>query len=138
MAYGLEVRPPLLDHQLLQSVFRIPAKIRCPRGSTKYLLRKLASDLVPRAVLHREKKGFSAPLSRWFDPASPRSAGVRGYVAAYLAADDRGLIERRAWGAKYWGALVLEEWAHGSARALDPTQRNRLREESSRLDEVCN
>jgi asparagine synthase (glutamine-hydrolysing) len=113
MAFGLEVRPPLLDHRLIEAVFAVPARVRCPTGANKYMLRRMAQELVPAEVLWREKKGFSAPLTSWLAPQSTIRNGQGRYVRSYLSAAKLGLIERRAWGAKYWGVLVLDQWIEG-------------------------
>ena len=39
MANSLEVRPPLLDHRLVEFVLNIPAKMRYQNGEKKYLFK---------------------------------------------------------------------------------------------------
>src|SRR5204863_9971827 len=65
MAVGLEARPPLLDHKLIETVFRVPALIRVKNGQQKHLLRSVMQGTLPDAILQREKKGFSSPLIAW-------------------------------------------------------------------------
>src|SRR3989344_79272 len=34
-------------------------------GTTKYILKKLMDGKIPSSIVHRKKKGFGVPLSRW-------------------------------------------------------------------------
>ncbi len=65
MAHGLEVRVPFLDHDLVEYVNAIPAKMKMPHGEKKALLKETFSDIIPAKILHRRKKGFEVPLLRW-------------------------------------------------------------------------
>ena len=65
MAFSLESREPLLDHELVEWAMRLPVKWKLRRGSNKYLLRKLASRYVPRDILDRPKQGFGVPIGEW-------------------------------------------------------------------------
>src|SRR6202008_4404099 len=70
MAVSLEVRPPLLDHRLIESVFRVVAAVRFRSREKKHLLKQAMRDVLPPAVLGRPKKGFSSPLWYWMDEQS--------------------------------------------------------------------
>ncbi|QGY40877.1 asparagine synthase (glutamine-hydrolyzing) [Pseudodesulfovibrio cashew] len=65
MAYGLEVRSPLLDHVLIEYMAGLPVELKIKNGETKYLLKKLAEKFIPKDVLYRPKQGFSMPVTRW-------------------------------------------------------------------------
>lgn len=65
MAHSLEVRVPLLDHELLEYVATIPAGLKIRRGTKKYILRRVAEKLLPEELMRREKRGFSIPLAFW-------------------------------------------------------------------------
>jgi asparagine synthase (glutamine-hydrolysing) len=65
MANGLEVRCPLLDHDLVEFVCRLPTRYKLNGFRVKYLLKKAATGLLPRSVVHRRKKGFGIPLAKW-------------------------------------------------------------------------
>ncbi len=62
MAHSLEARVPLLDSQLISAVFALPAN---QRGSSKQLLKRAMSDLLPQQILERGKTGFSVPSKQW-------------------------------------------------------------------------
>ncbi len=66
MAYGLEARSPFLDHELVEFLAKVPAKIKVQNNQPKYLMRKLAANYLPAPVLRREKQGFMLPIAYWF------------------------------------------------------------------------
>jgi asparagine synthase (glutamine-hydrolysing) len=66
MAHALEVRVPLLDHEVMEYAARIPARYKLHRGEGKYIFKRALQDLLPPEVLNRPKMGFSPPLTRWF------------------------------------------------------------------------
>jgi asparagine synthase (glutamine-hydrolysing) len=86
MACGLEVRAPMLDAELVDSVERLPAEYKYGRGRTKRLLKRAASGRLPASILGRPKKGFGIPVARWLrGPLFP-------LVERLL---DRGRLERQ-------------------------------------------
>jgi asparagine synthase (glutamine-hydrolysing) len=66
MAHGLEARSPFLDHELVEFLAKVPAKIKVQNNQPKYLMRKLAADYLPATILQREKQGFMLPIAYWF------------------------------------------------------------------------
>ena len=65
MANSLEVRPPLLDHRIVEFSWRLPRHLRLRNGETKWLLRRVLDRYVPRALVARPKMGFAIPLASW-------------------------------------------------------------------------
>ena len=65
MAFSLESRDPLLDHELVEWAMKLPLKWKLKGGVNKYLLRKLAYRYVPRNILDRPKQGFGVPIDSW-------------------------------------------------------------------------
>ncbi len=86
MAASLELRSPLLDRRLVEYAFSLPGSLKVKGGETKYLLKKLASRLLPPEVIYRRKQGFAVPLERWIDTVL---AGDFARVTGY----DFGLFE---------------------------------------------
>lgn len=66
MAHSLEVREPLMDHELLEWMASLPSSLKIQGGQGKYLLKKALEPRLPHDVLYRPKMGFSVPLARWF------------------------------------------------------------------------
>jgi asparagine synthase (glutamine-hydrolysing) len=122
MAHSLEARSPLLDTALVEYAAQIPSAIRFRNLETKYVLKRVASQLVPEHAVYRRKRGFVMPASKW----------LRGELAPYArAALDNPVFFGRGWlrpefvrrmledhftGARDWGEqiftlLVLEVWS---------------------------
>jgi asparagine synthase (glutamine-hydrolysing) len=99
MAHGLEVRVPLLDQRLVESVCRIPGIAKISRGGApnKWLLIKLADIILPSDAIRRPKMGFVFPWDNWLrrelrrqteevllDRASVDRAGLQGLAVESL------------------------------------------------------
>jgi asparagine synthase (glutamine-hydrolysing) len=65
MAVSLEVRPPLLDHRVVEFAWTLPRNLRVRNGETKWLLRRVLDKYVPRHLVSRPKAGFAIPLAAW-------------------------------------------------------------------------
>jgi asparagine synthase (glutamine-hydrolysing) len=66
MANSLEVRAPLLDHQLIEWVSGLDPDLKLNGQQGKYILKKSMEPYLPHDVLYRNKMGFSVPLAEWF------------------------------------------------------------------------
>jgi asparagine synthase (glutamine-hydrolysing) len=66
MACSLETRLPLLDHRLVELAFHIPGQYKIQGWSTKQILKKAVSPLIPPSVLRKPKHGFAVPTDPWF------------------------------------------------------------------------
>jgi asparagine synthase (glutamine-hydrolysing) len=142
MANSLEARAPLLDHELLDFAGRLPFEMKLRGSVGKYLLRKVASELLPAEVLNKPKQGFAIPIARWLrhelrelmsDTFSSRSfmqrgefnvQGVRRCMALHLSG-------MRDYSELLWLLLSYETWAQrfidrGGRRAW-PAEATRLR-----------
>ncbi len=65
MAAGVEARVPYLDHELLEYCSRIPPGLKLSPPWGKYILRKAATDLLPKDIIERPKQGFVEPADAW-------------------------------------------------------------------------
>ncbi len=128
MAHGLEVRSPLLDRRVVEAAFRIPATTKLAGRQSKRLLRLMARDRLPAAVVDRPKHGFDAPIGRWIagpylemfksDVLGPSSvvptlldtAEVRRMLSDHCAG-------RRDYSFALWAVWVLARWADHRVKA---------------------
>jgi asparagine synthase (glutamine-hydrolysing) len=108
MAHSLEVRPPLLDHRLVEFMLSVDPKllVDAQRRRGKLLVRQLMEPRLPPGHLDRPKSGFGLPVHRWLrsQPEVLREA-VRRLM-------DRGVLQRPV-GAEFrraWHLLVLDRW----------------------------
>jgi asparagine synthase (glutamine-hydrolysing) len=122
MANSLEARAPLLDHVLLEYCARLPFAAKNDGRVGKYLLRKVAADLLPPECLRKRKQGFGIPLAQWFrhelrpimqDVLSDRRFRERGIfdVRAVEACYARHLAGQHDHGELLWLLLTFELWA---------------------------
>ncbi len=127
MAVSLEAREPLLDHELVEFVWSLPAAVRRGDGTPKSLLRGVLKRYVPPACLDRPKRGFSVPLGAWLkgplrdwaeDLVSPtKLASVGLFDAARVRRLwDRHLRGREENATGLWNVLMIQAWAHRWAR----------------------
>lgn len=66
MMNSLEVRAPFLDPTVVAFANNLPLNFKLRFGQGKYILKKALSGMLPDNILHRPKKGFGIPVSRWF------------------------------------------------------------------------
>ena len=66
MAHALEVRCPLLDHDLLAWGLALPASMKLRGGTGKHVLRQAMADMLPATTLARPKQGFATSLAGQF------------------------------------------------------------------------
>src|SRR5215472_15656737 len=92
MAHSLEVREPLMDHELVEWLASPPSSLKVRGQEGKVLLKTAMEPMLPRDVLYRPKMGFAVPLARWI--RGPLKNRVRDAVLGpRLAAT--GWFERR-------------------------------------------
>ena len=125
MAVSLEARVPLLDHPLVEFAVSLPSHLKMRDGTGKWILRKVAAELVPPAVLEKPKQGFGVPLGRWFrDELRHRVdslAAPGSRIGAFVDADavrrltSEHLRGRRDHSARLWQLVVLETWLRALA-----------------------
>ena len=66
MSVGLELRSPLLDHELVELALRMPSDVRLLGGQLKGLFRQAVGGWLVDSVLNRkDKKGLGAPVWVW-------------------------------------------------------------------------
>jgi asparagine synthase (glutamine-hydrolysing) len=129
MAVSLEVRPPLLDPELVSWGLALPAAAKLRGGVGKRVLREVAAPLLPTALLQRRKRGFATELSGQFRAAAPQ---IRARLTGGPMAES-GLFDPRALGAlvdqhskgnfdhaqALWNLLVVEGFLSAEATWSD-------------------
>ena len=67
MFSSLEVRSPFLNHKVVNKAFDLPIEFKLKNKITKYILKDLLSDFLPKSIIHRPKMGFAIPIERWME-----------------------------------------------------------------------
>src|SRR5579885_4286 len=121
MAASLEVRTPLLDHRLVELVWRFPDHLKLRAGRSKWLLRQALARHLPARLHDAPKRGFTPPIGEWLrvelrdwaeallDPARLRREGR--FDAATIGALWRQHRDGKAnWERQLWTILAFEAW----------------------------
>jgi asparagine synthase (glutamine-hydrolysing) len=66
MAHSVEVRPPFLDHRIIEFAASIPTELKIQGDRQKYVLKELMKTKLPSAITQRKKVGFDIPTHEWF------------------------------------------------------------------------
>jgi asparagine synthase (glutamine-hydrolysing) len=121
MAHSLEVRPPFLDHRIVEFAATLPAAFKIQGSRQKILLKEMMKDRLPEAILARKKVGFDIPAHEWLrGPLRELLMDtVRSGLAEHKTLFRPGMIqelvrlhlERRVnVGYHLWGLLLLFLW----------------------------
>jgi len=65
MAHSLEVRPPFLDHRVVEYCYSLPTALKLRGFETKWLLKEAMAPKLPPGIARRKKQGFSFPMKNW-------------------------------------------------------------------------
>jgi asparagine synthase (glutamine-hydrolysing) len=65
MSQGLEVRVPLIDHQIAKAVLALPGASKLNGSGPKTLLVEMLANTLPDEIVHRPKRGFTLPFEPW-------------------------------------------------------------------------
>jgi asparagine synthase (glutamine-hydrolysing) len=122
MAYSLEARSPLLDHELMEFAASIPGGMKLQGSEKKVVLRNALRGWIPDQILDGPKRGFALPMvGQWFrgelrdymaEVLTDPSTLARGYFNEPYV---RGLIDRHLDGSEdnhmqLWSLIMLEVW----------------------------
>ncbi len=127
MQSGLEVRVPLLDHRIVEFALNLNQKLKLNKDSSKYLLKQVLYDYLPKQLMERPKWGFSIPLDEWLGKE------LRPLIDQYLEeslveaagivhfSEVKKLITRFDKGHKYlynrlWTLILLHKWLYENGR----------------------
>ncbi|MFN8008114.1 MAG: asparagine synthase (glutamine-hydrolyzing) [Terriglobia bacterium] len=139
MAHSLEVRPPFLDHEIVEFAANLPERFKIRGLRQKVLLKQLMQGKLPPEILTRGKMGFDIPAHDWlrrelkplFLEASRPS--VLAQTGVFRAEVLRQWLESHAAGEinlgfHLWGMLILLLWMdkwqiQPPTRTMEPASR---------------
>lgn len=119
MAHGLEVRPPLLDHRLVEWSGLLPSQFKVSGLERKRILKAAMTERLGESYVQRPKRGFDMPVSDWLRrPDSPlikrlnsatawRQSGLidEKYVQALVKDHQRGT---KNCGQELWSVIMFD------------------------------
>jgi len=130
MAWGLEVRVPFLDHELVELAAKMPPALKLKEGG-KFPLKAISRGVIPDAVIDRPKGYFPVPALKFVrgpflelmrsilqsDACMRRGLYQRAYVNKLLAAPEAYFT--RINGSKLWHLALLEWWLQVHVDGMD-------------------
>ncbi len=131
MGVSLEARVPLLDHRVIEFAWRAPLSLKLRGGVSKWLLRQVLYEYVPRQLVERPKKGFGMPIADWL------RGPLRDWAEALLEEHrlrgqemlDPGPIRQKwaehlsgetRWDYHLWTVLMFQSWVEAQSRHQQP------------------
>ncbi len=121
MAHAVEVRPPFLDHRIVEFASTLPTDLKIRGARQKYLLKELMKTRLPASIVQRGKIGFDIPAHDWLR-GTLRSMLMESLTSAEAEHSELFCFEtirnymhlhlnRRAnIGYHLWGLLILFLW----------------------------
>lgn len=121
MAHAVEVRPPFLDHRIVEFANTLPSDLRIQGAHQKVILKNLMRGKLAAPILARKKIGFDIPAHDWFrGPLRPLLEDAVAFAAREhsgffrMEAINRKVrdhLDRRAnLGFHLWGLTILFSW----------------------------
>jgi asparagine synthase (glutamine-hydrolysing) len=120
MAHSIEIRPPYLDHRIVEFAASLPEHLKIRGRTQKVVLRALMKPKLPASTLRRKKVGFDFPAHEWL------RGPLRSLLLDTVAADGgstglfrrdalescvrQHLERRRNLGYHLWGLMLLLLW----------------------------
>jgi asparagine synthase (glutamine-hydrolysing) len=121
MAHSVEVRPPFLDHRIVEFAAKLSPHLKIRGSQQKLVLSELRKDKLPASIIAGKKTGFDIPAHEWLrGPLRPMLIdSLRDGIAEYGEVFRGDVIEnfltrhleRKAnVGYHLWGLLILFQW----------------------------
>jgi asparagine synthase (glutamine-hydrolysing) len=106
MAFSLESRVPILDHEIAEFSSTVPSAFKIEGLTLKSVPRKAAKGMIPDDVINHKKMGFPVPLASWLRD------GLGDYARKVLLSD---VAEKRGFFDSQYVELLLDEHSLGLA-----------------------
>ena len=121
MAHSLEVRPPYLDHRIIEFASTLPNRFKVNGRNLKVILKSLMKSKLQASVIRRPKTGLDIPAHEWLrgplrslleDTLSSDAVKQSGlFRQGAIETVKRDHMERRVnLGYHLWGLMILFLW----------------------------
>jgi len=121
MAHSVEVRPPFLDHRIIEFAASLPTGLKIQGAKQKVVLTQPMADKLPQTILKRKKTGFDIPAHEWLRGplrnllVETMRAGLTEYGSFFQKDPIERLMDRHFRreinvGYHLWGFLILFLW----------------------------
>lgn len=121
MAVSLENRAPFLDHELIEWAWQLPLQFKIRHRTSKWLLRQVLENYLPKPLIDRPKMGFGIPLGAWLrgplkewaaDLLDQRTLEQQGILNANLVQKtwQQHVSGKHNWQYALWTILMFQAW----------------------------
>jgi asparagine synthase (glutamine-hydrolysing) len=121
MAHSIEVRPPFLDHRIVEFAATLPRSLKINGRQQKVVLKRLMKGKLPASIVNRKKIGFDIPAHQWLRGPLRRlleeavGFGLSEYSTFFRKEYVEELMRRHFRrqvnvGYHLWGLLILFLW----------------------------
>lgn len=125
MANSLEVRVPFLDHNIVEYMSSVPKEMKYNGLTSKFILKKLAINYLPKNIVYRKKKGFGIPIGIWFNSFLKSELkdiikNPNSFIHNFFSMSFTRKIMKNHFEKKYdnrkllWTLFVIENWKNHS------------------------
>ena len=121
MNYSLESRMPFLDLDLFKYAMSLPINKKIKKNTTKFPLKNILSEYLPKNLIYSSKKGFSIPVDQWlrkelkdwcFDTlmsSKSKNSEILNINNIKKILDDH-MSHKQNNGKKIWTLLMFQDW----------------------------
>jgi asparagine synthase (glutamine-hydrolysing) len=121
MAHSLEVRPPFLDHRIVEFAASLPTEYLLRGSRQKVILRELMKNKLNPLILNRKKIGLDIPVHQWLRGhlrpllLDTIASGLREHSDLFVRSEiesclDRHIRKSENLGYNLWGLMILFLW----------------------------
>ena len=121
MATSLEVRAPFLDHRVAELAWKLPLSMKIRNRKTKWILKKILSNYLPKSLINNNKKGFAIPINNWLrgplkdwacDLLSESTIKRQGYLNSEIVSNHltSHLSCKKDNSSRLWTLLMWQSW----------------------------
>lgn len=124
MANGLEVRVPLLDKELAETMARVPVRYKISPFKTKIILKEAFKDKIPDFLIGQPKRGWFSPAAKWLRRKELQDKAREILSASYCGETSsifnwknvEKILDEHLSGKKYnlnilWSIITFQVWA---------------------------
>ncbi len=121
MSTSLEVRVPILDHNVVEYSWELPLNAKIRNGTSKWVLRNILNQYVPHELIDRPRAGFAVPIDTWLrgplkdwaeSLLDEEKTEMQGYFNSSLIMKKwkEHLSENYNWQHQLWNVLMFQAW----------------------------
>ena len=121
MSVSLESRVPFLNHNIFEFTSKLPLNFKLRGKETKWILRQVLYNYIPRELIERPKVGFAVPIDNWLrgdlrewaeDLFDEQKIKEDGFFNSKIISDkwNQHLSGKKNWDQQLWGVLMFQSW----------------------------